>query len=306
MKMKQYWVILSSVVLLQGCAGRNVEDYNNEQTQEHIAKAQREQGNWTGSLASSDGKLEAGIAFDSVEPDTEAGVIGANNSGAQQVGLMGTVVVTAADGSQLNYAFRNASYDVTNRVMRYSGPVLMPDGSTGSVEIEAQFTDTEMTGKVWAGGWDSYGATFSARRDGVVPSGSALSAGRSQMPIATDYTATLQNPNTLDPNNPTETATLRILNVPMSDPRFVNFFAPLIDVDLELTLGTDNTQTSTINTALYKNAQYNSINGTLVGHADGTSTLNDLDCSSDGQNGWNCVLNGLRALNIDFKPGTQQ
>jgi hypothetical protein len=126
------------------------------------------------------------------------------------------------------------------------------------------------------------------------------------MPIATDYTATLQNPNTLDPNNPTETATLRILNVPMSDPRFVNFFAPLIDVDLELTLGTDNTQTSTINTALYKNAQYNSINGTLVGHADGTSTLNDLDCSSDGQNGWNCVLNGLRALNIDFKPGTQQ
>lgn len=305
MKTKLYLIVLSSFFVLQGCAGRNVEDYNNEQTQEHIAKAQREQGNWIGSLVSASGNIEAGIAFKGIKPETEGGVIGANNSGAQQVGLMGTVVITAADGSILNYAFHNASYDVTNRVMRYSSPVQMPDGSSSSVEIEAQFSDTEMTGKIWDDGWDTSGAGFSARRDGVIPSGSALSDGRSPMPIATNYTATIQNPNTIDQNDSTETATLRVLNVPLSAQLFVNFFSPIVDVDLELTIFVGRSRATTINTALYKNAQIDLNNGTLVGHADTGSTFNELNCAKNGED-WNCTISGLRSLPFDFKPGQSQ
>jgi hypothetical protein len=304
MKMK-YLVILSSFFLLQACAGRNVEDFNNEQTQEHIAKAQREQGTWMGSLVSSDGRLMAGVSFDNVEPDTEAGIGGASNSGAQQVGLMGTIKLTTADGSILNYGFRAAAYDVSNRVMRLTNNFLMPDGRNATLEIEATFSDTLMTGRIWSGGWEQYGGVFTARRNGVVPAGSALSSGRSSMPVARDYVATVPNPNSLDPSeSATEPAVLRILDVPNSDPRFLDFLSPLVDVDLELTLGSVTAGTSTINTVIYKSAQLNEMNGTLIGHADGVSTLSDLTCTQDGT-GWDCTLNSARALNMQFKPRPQ-
>jgi hypothetical protein len=299
MKTKQYLVILSSIVILQGCAGRNQEDFNNEQTQEHIAEAQREAGNWKGNLLGSSGAIEGGISFQSVQPDTEAGVIGANNSAAQQVGLMGAVVVTTADGVNMNYAFNNASYDITNRVMRFSGNVAMPDSTTQTVQIEAQFSDSTMTGKIWAGGWDNYGATFTLRRDGVEPAGSALSDGRNALPLATDYSATVPNPNTLDTENPTEQAELRVLSLPTSDPLFLDYFLPIVDVDLELTLGTTGT---TINTAFYKSAQYNTIDKTLTGNANSTNTLNELSCNSDGGTGWLCSLNSFVATTIHFTP----
>jgi hypothetical protein len=296
---------LSSILLLQGCAGRNEEDFNNEQTQEHIAKAQREQGNWLGTLNDSSGKLLAGFKLSKVSPDTEAGLSGANNSGQQQVGLMGTVVLTMADGSTVNFGFHDAAYDVTDRVMRYTGEVDLPDTTKGTVEIEATFTDSQVSGRIWAGGWDQYGANFTARRDGAIPSGSALSAGRTTLPIARAYSATFRNPNPLDPNTATEPVSLRILDLPLSDPRFLDIFLPIVDVDLELTLGQATSTSNATATVYYKNAQLNTISGTLIGHADGVQTLSDLSCLSDGANGWNCQLNSSQVVNFHFTPVQQ-
>jgi hypothetical protein len=294
--------------LSQGCANRNVEDYNNELTSEHVAKIQREAGTWDGALMSASGAELAGITID-MSPETVYG--GASNTGSQNVGLQGSVVITPPGSPSIRIGFAGGFYDFTNRNYRVSQPVTRADGSMGSVEIAGVFTDTTMTGTIWAGAYNQYTASYTLTRNGPMPSSSNLvsAAGKSaaghMAPIAQNYSAVISNPNALDPTDPSEPVTLKILDVKNSDQRFLSYFEPLTLVDLELTLGavTDGTApTDTVNTALYPNAQYDPITKQIVGHATGTSTLNELDCTDNNAGGWNCTLSGPVPLIIPFTP----